>query len=290
MSKEIRVETEIEGTPEEVYKAIVDPSQYKTWDIHPSRTVSDIRSGGLMTWRLGEYEGGISFVQVEPGLRWIADLNFVPGRTVRSEIEFSRTSYGVRVMLTIRDPSTDPGSPEAYSRVQDGWGGWVEDLKAHVEVAKGRVLTKVVEDLRIASQTVEESDVERLYGRLGATGFKVVEEVRKQNADAVGTIVVYHSRDPWKVEVGSALEGEMEPTNGLQVRNLEGGLVVAKPYRRHSNRYPLFLYDGMEKWCGLNGYRPVGPVREIYTDNIWDQKAPVPGEVQVPVTRRQRKR
>jgi len=281
--KELRVETEIEGSPEEVYRAITDPSEFKVWD--PYRTVSDIRPGGAMTWRFQGNEGGVNLVQVEPRRRLSGDFIPEPGRKSRSDVELTPTARGVRVTLILRDLPTDPRGVEIYSAAQEGWGGWVENLKAHVEVAKGRVLTKVVEDLRVATHTIEGNDVEHLFSRLGETGPKVIEKVRSGRAAAVGTVLVYHGREPWKVEVGCVLEGDLEPELELQVRKLAGGLVVARPYLRYSYEYAWFLQNGMERWCGLNGYRPIGPVREIYAGNIWGQKEPVPGEVQVPVTR-----
>lgn len=240
-----------------------------------------------MIWRFRGREGGIALIQVEHGRRWVGDFTFRPGWKVRSEVELVPTAHGVRVSLTNRDLPTDPQILEAVQAGLEGWSGWVESLKAHVDVAKGRVLTKVVDDLRVATQTMEETDMDRLTDLLGETGPKVIEKVRQQNADAVGSVLVYHSREPWKVEVGCVLEGEVEPAKDLQVRNLAGGLVVAKPYNRHANFQTLFLHNGIEKWCGQNGYKPTGPTREIYTANIWDQKTPIPGEVQVPVTRKQ---
>lgn len=283
--QEMHVDTEIQASPEEVYKALTDPSEFKIWD--PTRAVSDIRPGGRMLWRFRGREGGITLIQVEPGRRWIGDFTFRPGWKVRSEVELVPTAHGVRISLTNRDLPTDPQILEAIQAGLEGWSGWVEALKVHVDVAKGRVLTKVVDDLRVATQTMEESDIDRLSDRLGETGPRVIEKVRLQKADAVGTVLIYHSREPWKVEVGCVLEGEVAPAEDLQVRNLAGGLVVAKPYNRHANTQTLFLHNGIEKWCGQNGYKPTGPTREIYTANIWDQKTPVPGEVQVPVTRKQ---
>jgi uncharacterized protein YndB with AHSA1/START domain len=287
-NKERRVDKEIDGSPDEVYRALTDPSEFKIWD--PLRIISDFRPGGRMTWRIGGNEGGIALVQVDPGRGWTGDYNFVPGQKVRAGVELAPTARGTRISLTIRDLPTNALGVGAYSSVKDGWSGWVEGLKAHVEVAKGRVLTKVVEDLRVATQTIEEKDVGHLTNRLGEVGPRVVEEVRAQNADGVGTVVVYHSREPWKVEVGCVLEGEVGSTKKMDVRTLEGGLVVAKPYTPRlyfPHTQTLFLHQGIERWSGQNGYKPTGPVREIYAANIWDQKTAVQGEVQLPVMREQ---
>lgn len=282
-NKEVRLEIEVEGSPEEVYRALTDPSEFKVWD--PYRVESDIRPGGKIVWRFQGSEGGVRFVEVEPRRRWRGEFTPEPGLHWQFDLDLTATPRGVRVTGIVRGVPTDPHGIEVYSAAEQGWGGWVENLRAHVEVAKGRVLTKVVEDLRVATNTVEGNDPEHLFSRLGETGPKVIEKVRSRRASAVGSVLVYHAREPWKVEVGCVLEGDLEPEQELQVRKLTGGLVVAKPYRRYSYEYAWFLQNGMERWCRLNGYKPVGPMREIYAGNIWDQKEPVPGEVQLPVVR-----
>lgn len=286
-----RAETEIDAPIDEVYKAMGEASQTKLWDL--DRTVSDIRLGGAVVWNFASTGQGVcrcDIIKVQPQRRLEMEFSWtkVPNWKSSVDIELDPTPRGTRVLVEHRGWPEGPQGDQLFFDFGSGWSGWLEQLKAHVEVARGLVLTKVVEDIRIVTEMADETDVSKLNRILRQRGMNVLEMVRAQRANPIGSVLIYHNRDPWRVEVGSTFEGRLEGDRNLRIHDLKGGLVVARTYIRHPYDYPRFLHGRLAEWCEDNGYRPTGPFREIYTGDIWADKGPVPGEIQVPVSREPR--
>ncbi len=73
----------------------------------------------------------------------------------------------------------------------------------------------------------------------------------------------YKERD-WDLEVCEPIAGDLRPTERIQVRNLEAAEQMA--YVVHHGPFTTIgeAYDALMKWVSENGYRIIGPAREVY--------------------------
>jgi effector-binding domain-containing protein len=79
---------------------------------------------------------------------------------------------------------------------------------------------------------------------------------------------VYHDEDykekDWDIEVCQPIEGDVQETDRVSVRELAGAEKMACVV--HHGPFVTIgeAYDALMKWTSENGYRIIGPAREVY--------------------------
>jgi effector-binding domain-containing protein len=101
--------------------------------------------------------------------------------------------------------------------------------------------------------------------------------------------LICHDKEPKEkdadIEVAVPITGRMKAGPGYEVRTLEGGKVVSYV---HKGRYQDvgLAYKRIFEYIGRSGFRPAGPVREMYLNDPKDApEAELLTEIQVPVVK-----
>ena len=102
-----------------------------------------------------------------------------------------------------------------------------------------------------------------LWGELG--GYLAMHRVRPAQRGACFTL--YHDEDfkerDWDLEVCEQIDGDLTESQRVKVRNLPAATVACTI---HNGPFTTIseAYNAIGKWITDNGYRIVGPCRELY--------------------------
>jgi uncharacterized protein YndB with AHSA1/START domain len=132
----IELNTTIDASPEQVFRVLTEADELARW--FPSSAESDARTGGAYTYRFEfddesrnhTYSG--EYLEVEPGRKvrypWQTGLG-------RTEVEFALEAAdgGTRVRLVHSGWGEGDGWDESVEMHRQGWGVFLENLKAYVE-------------------------------------------------------------------------------------------------------------------------------------------------------------
>ncbi|MCG9893863.1 MAG: SRPBCC family protein [Fimbriimonadaceae bacterium] len=138
MSERITVETVIEASPAEVWRAYTSPEDIVQWnaasdDWHTTSASVDLRPGGAFCSRMEAKDGsfGFDFAGTYTAVEEQRLIEYTMGDRA-ARVEFEETGSGVRVRVHF-DP--DPTHPHEMQR--DGWQAILDRFARHVSGREG---------------------------------------------------------------------------------------------------------------------------------------------------------
>jgi effector-binding domain-containing protein len=142
---------------------------------------------------------------------------------------------------------------------------WLSQIEQEDSMSKYDVVIKKVEPVKVASvRGVVPTPPEQgpLWGEL--EGY-----LAKHNVHTIGPcLTLYHDDEArerdWDIEVCEPIDGELPESSRIKVRTLPAVETVACVI--HAGPFVTIgeAYEAVMKWIDANGYRMVGPSREVY--------------------------
>ncbi len=132
------------------------------------------------------------------------------------------------------------------------------------EMPNYEVVIKKVEPTRVAAIR----DTVPAYSQQGGLWNELYAQVGQSGAQFVGPCLTVYYDEEYKerdvdVEVCQPIGGPMPAHGRVKVRELPGGTMASAVHNGAYNRIGQ-AYDAVMRWIGDNGYKIVGPGRELY--------------------------
>lgn len=143
------------------------------------------------------------------------------------------------------------------------------------------------------SDAVEVASLRReipTYSAQGLLWEELSQYIEAQGAKiAEPCMVIYHNTDEETgavdAEVVEAIVGNVKPTEVIEVKTLPANVSLASTVHKGSYEHLYLAYKELYEWIEDNGYKTIGPTRELFLKGEWnasDVKDYIT-EVQVPV-------
>lgn len=206
--RSVRVETELKGTPEQIWKAIATGPGVSAWFVP---TTIDERQGGAMTCDFGG--GMISTAKItdwQPPLRFVAEsAGWAPGMpSVATEWTVEARSGGTCIVRVVHSlfASTDDWDSQLEG-TESGWPSYFRVLRRYLQEFVGQPCAQV------QAMAMTQQPIEQAWGRLAtalgsplrpgqrfrlaiAPGVELAGEVERVDAQGKGNSVLAKLQQP----------------------------------------------------------------------------------------------
>lgn len=216
----------------------------------------------------------------------LKDLGFSLSK-ISEIIDNNLTKEALSSMLNLRKAElTENIIKEKLSRVERIINSINEEVNSIM--LKYDIVIKEVEATRVASIR----DIIPAYDKQHALWQELGEYIRKNNAKITPPCMVIYYDPGFKdsdvdIEVAEHFTGNLSGNNRVKVRDLDPVKEMACTVHQGSYEKLSMAYGALMKWIEDNGYKIVGPNRELYLEGEWSGKGPEDfiTEIQIPVAK-----